>query len=131
MYRIKDIKEYKMTRSVILENLNTGTVDECFDDSALVSKKCFDFIKIGKSYNCKMKLFGEVVNSNINAAVLCKIISRDIMIGSWKMLKVLIGQDEYYIPQNKLKNLDINSFYFKYSRKDLIQVDNVIHADLL
>ncbi len=50
-----------------------------------------------------MKLFGEAVNSNINSAVLCKIISRDIMIGTWKMIKVLIGQDEYYIPQNKLK----------------------------
>jgi hypothetical protein len=40
--------------------------------------------------------------------------------------------DEYYIPLKKLNDLeDVELFYFRYSRKDLIQVNDVIHADLL
>ena len=70
MYRVISIEDYMVTRNIRLENFDTGTIDECFDDSSLVSKKCFDFIKM-------------------------------------------------------------DSFYFRYSRKDLIQVNNIIHADLL
>lgn len=64
--------------------------------------------------------------------VQCKIVSRDTIVGSRNMVKVLVDNDECYIPRNKLSELkDAELFYFRYSRKDLIQVNDVIHADLL
>ena len=48
------------------------------------------------------------------------------------MIMVLIENDAYYIPEKKLNNiLNTDKFYFKYTRKDLIAVNNIIHADLL
>ena len=48
------------------------------------------------------------------------------------MVMVLIENDAYYIPEKKLnKILNTDKFYFKYTRKDLIAVNNIIHADLL
>lgn len=43
MYKVISINDDEMTRSVELENTTTGTIDDCFDDSALVSDKNFDF----------------------------------------------------------------------------------------
>lgn len=132
MHKVISIQDYQLTRNIKLKNSNTGTLDECFDDSSLISVECFDFMKVGKEYNCKIKLFGNVVERQHNSAILCRVISRNIIIGNKKMAKVLIERDEYYIPEEKLKDDEnIDSFYFNYSRKDLIQVDDYIHADFL
>ena len=111
---------------------DTGTIDGCFDDSLLVSKKCFNFMKIGKKYNCNIKLFGEAVLDMQNHTLFCKVMEHNVIIGATKMVKVLVENDEYYIEQEKLENfIKMDSFYFRYSRKDLIQVNNIIHSDLL
>ena len=56
----------------------------------------------------------------------------NIIVGTNSMVKVLVDNDEYYIPQKKLvKAMYLDSFYFRYTRKDLIQVNNIIHADML
>ena len=47
-----------MTRDVILKNIATGTIDECFDESDVFSND-FDFIKTGEKYDCKIYLFGD------------------------------------------------------------------------
>lgn len=132
MYRVVSIDSDEMTKNVEVKNLKTGTVDMCFDDSALVSDKNFDFMKEGNEYECKIKLFGNVVSNIQEKVVLCKIVNTSTIVGNKKMVKVLIGDDEYYIPQKKLNGiLNTEQFYFKYTRKDLIEVDKVIHADLL
>lgn len=132
MYKVVSIDSDEMTKNVQVKNLQTGTVDSCFDDSALVSDKNFDFMSEGKEYDCKIKLFGNVVPAMQENAVLCKIINPNITVGTRKMIKVLVGDDEYYIPEKKVNNL-VNSkeIYFKYTRKDLIEVNQIIHADLL
>lgn len=132
MYRVISIEDYMLTRNIRLENSDTGTIDGCFDDSLLVSKKCFNFMKIGKKYNCKIKLFGEAVLDMQNHTLFCKVMEHNVIIGATKMVKVLVENDEYYIEQEKLENfIKMDSFYFRYSRKDLIQVNNIIHSDLL
>ena len=133
MYKVIIIEEDEMTRNIKLINVETGTIDECFDDSALVgNKRRFDFIEIGKEYNCKIKLFGNVVQERMGKGVQCKVICKDVIVGTRNMSKVLVNNDEYFIPKNKLSELeDVESFYFRYTRKDLIQVNDVIHADLL
>lgn len=132
MYQVVFLQNDGMTRNIKLENSNTGTIDDCFDDSSLVSDKCFDFMEIGGKYDCKIKLFGNVVQKKHEKSVLCKVVCRDIMIGSYDMAKIVIKNDEYYILQKKIENYKNGEFfYFRYSRKDLIQVNEVIHADFL
>ena len=87
-------------------------------------------MKVGESYNCFIKLFGEIVNEENQKAVKCKIISNE-MIGSKEFLKVSVNKEIYYIPRSKVKNGKKNDFLFTYTRKDLIKVNGVIHGDLL
>lgn len=132
MYSVVSINNDEMTKNVELKNLKTGTIDVCFDDSALISDMNFDFMNVGSEYNCKIKLFGNAVSNLQEKAILCKIVDKNIIVGTKKMVKVLVEDDEYYIPTKKVNNLvDLKEFYFKYTRKDLIEVDNIIHADLL
>lgn len=132
MYKVISISDDEMTRNVELENSNTGTIEECFDDSALISDINFDFITVGKEYECKIKLFGTVVQNMQDKTVICKIISKNEMVGTKKMVRVLVDNNEYYIPQKKVERyLDKEEFFFQYTRKDLIQVDNILHSDML
>ena len=52
--------------------------------------------------------------------------------GKVKLVQVLVGDDIYYVIQEKIKNLKNKNFYwYEYMRKDLIQADDAVHADLL
>lgn len=39
MFKLIGIREYGMTRDVILKDLEKGCIEVCFDDSAVVNKK--------------------------------------------------------------------------------------------
>ena len=80
MYRVISIDTDEMTKKIKIKNLKTGTVDICFDDSEVVSDKNFNFMQIGNEYECKIKLFGNVVPNIQENAVLCKIVNTSIMI---------------------------------------------------
>ncbi len=58
MYKIIKIRNYAATRDIELQNLNTNTINLCFDDSAVVSYNNFDFIEEGKVYDCKNGTIG-------------------------------------------------------------------------
>lgn len=132
MYELISIEEDEMTRIVKLINLDTGTVEECFDDSTIVSDEGFNFMKVGQKYDCKINLFGKVVENTSEKSVLCKIVDRNMVIGTKHMIKIKVKNDQYYIPQKKLVDyFDKDIFIFDFSRKDLIQVNDVIHADML
>lgn len=132
MYKVISISEDEMTRNVKLENSDTGTIEECFDDSSLISDINFDFLTIGKQYECKIKLFGNVVQDMQDKTVICKILSKNEIIGRKEMVKVLVEKNEYYIPRKKVeKYLDKEMFLFRYTRKDLIEVENILHSDML
>ena len=132
MYKVVSIDNDEMTKNVQIKNMKTGTVDICFDDSALVSDENFDFMSEGNEYDCKIKLFGTVVSDMQENSVLCKIVNTSIDVGTKKMVQVLVGEDQYYIPESKISNvLNSKEIIFKYTRKDLIEVNHVIHADLL
>lgn len=116
MYKIISISEDEMTRNVELENSDTGTIEECFDDSSLISDINFDFLTIGKEYECKIKLFGNAVQNMHDKTVICKILSKNEMVGTKEMVKVLVENDEYYIPRKKVeKYLDKEMFFFRYT----------------
>ena len=132
MYKVLSIENDEMTKDIELKNIKTGTIDTCFDDSALVSDRNFNFMREGREYKCKIKLFGNVAINLQEKSVLCKVVDNNIIVGTKKMVKVLVEDDEYYISAKKINDfLDTKEFYFKYTRKDLIEVDNITHADLL
>ncbi|ECL0249370.1 hypothetical protein LMS58_001593 [Listeria monocytogenes] len=131
MYYVESITESVVTRVLELKNESTGTVDLCFDDSAVVSNKNFEFMKQGNSYDCKIKLFGDLVKEKEERTVACLITNVNVRIGKSDFLEVTIKEDVYYIPKEKVLNiLEQDIILFKISRKDLIEVNDVIHEDL-
>ncbi len=130
MYRVTGIKEYAATRDVLLLNEETGTKETCFDDSALMGYENFSFMKQGEHYECKIVLFGRLGLPEESGLLACTVLERRVPVGVRKMAKVQVGQDIYYIPERELKDVgDVGVIYYSSSRRDLIQVDNVLHAD--
>lgn len=132
MYKIIKIRNYAATRDIELQNLNTNTINLCFDDSAVVSYNNFDFIEEGKVYDCKMELLGNFEHTKSDSNVIVTILESDVLIRNTKHLKVSIDSDIYYILMSDTKNFTLTKYmYYHFTRIDLIQVDNVIHGDCL
>lgn len=132
MYKLISIQEDMMTRNVLIQNLETNTRDLCFDDSALKSDgNNFEFMKIGELYDCKIKLFGDFVETPEERVKEISILNEKAIVGNTEFLEVRVDKDVYYILKNKIKdNKDEKKRLFKISRKDLIQVNDIIHDDL-
>ncbi|MBO4474780.1 MAG: hypothetical protein J5750_07735 [Clostridiales bacterium] len=132
MHRVLEFDEAEMTRSVVLKNLLSGTVDRCFDDSELVSDDSnFSFMRLNGEYDCKIELFGEITTEEDEKAICCKVMERDVLIGKRSFIKVRVGQDEYYIRKPEPDVTEgSDTIWFWCTRKDLRQVNHVIRADL-
>lgn len=133
MYELLAIKEYEATRDLFLQNVETKTINMCFDDSDVVSEKNnFDFMEIGKKYDCKIVLFGDTNLMNIGEQVECFVLDSNVKVGTKSLVKVRVDTDVYYVYKNSVFDHPLaEKFMFEYTRKDLIQVDNVTHEDLL
>ena len=132
MYKLLFASEGIMTRHIKLENCETGKVELCFDDSDLRhdNQKDFWFMKIGGIYECKILLFGiaydlsGVIEQN---CIICETKGWNLTIGNLKVLQVENDGNIYYVAMDDVKNIkNINRFAFDFSRKDLIQVDEII-----
>ena len=134
MYKFIRKKEYAMTRDVFLKNLETGTEDYCFDDSGLVNirHKSFYFMEIGKEYDCKILLFGGIEPSEVGEKLLCRVVRDNVACGNGRLVEVSAGEDRYYVLRSEVEDqLKDGEFYYYYTRKDLVQVDDIIHGDFL
>lgn len=130
MYKVIRFRDATLTRIVELENEETGTRHLCFDDSALVSNNNFEFMKVGQLYNCKIELFGNF--SDQSEGMKCQIIKLNTMIGLRNMTQIMIDDDIFYVCAELPKNDTVNKkIYINFTRKNLIQVDDVIHKDFL
>ena len=130
MYELIEIEEAVATRFLKLKNMETNMIEECFDDSALVSHENFKFMQLGQVYECKIELFGRPVDEKADSNAVCKIINKEVVVGRALLVEVQIDDNTYYIDKKILEGyLDGNSFYFHYSRKDLLQVNDTIHAE--
>ena len=126
MYELIKLNEYAMTRDVELINLDTGTTDVCFDDSSMVIND-FGFMEIGNEYDCKILLFGNrVTKLTKDAHIKCKII-KELAVGNRALLEVSVNNDIYYIDDNCGEEY----IFFNVTRKDIIQVGDVVHHNLL
>lgn len=132
MYEVIDIVDDDATRFIKLKNIDTDIIEECFDDSAVVSDNNFEFMQIGQKYECKIKLFGKPLAERTSNSIICKVVNREVVIGQRAMVEVEINNSKYYVPRQKVSEyLDNDVFHFCFTRKDLVQVNNIIHADLL
>jgi hypothetical protein len=132
MYKVIRIYKGIATSFIDLLNLDTGTIDKVFDDSSVVSYDNFDFIKEGGLYDCKIELFGDFLMNKNNSSVDVTIIETNVTVGNTKYLKVLMNGDVYYIPESEAENIELKKkMHYNFTRKDLIQVNDVIHADCL
>lgn len=130
MYEVIEIIEFVMTRNVILKNLVTGKIEKCFDDSALMSDdNNFEFMQVGQYCECKIMLFGDTcINDGLGEVMFCEVTKQDVIIGKYSFVEVNVGEDTYYLPKKEVeKYLDKGSFMYSVTRKDLIQVDDVVH----
>ena len=132
MYKVLKIHKYAATRDVELENVDTGTIDLCFDHSATVSLENFNFMVEGEVYDCKILLLDGFKVEKTTKSVEVNIADLNAIVGERRCWKITIGQDVYYVPLSQTKDVDINGkLYYDIMRKDLVQVDGVIHADCL
>ncbi|MBO0468822.1 hypothetical protein JZO73_15065 [Enterococcus plantarum] len=127
MYKLLSISESVATRNLELKNLNTGTIDSCFDDSAVTSFKNFDFMEINEVYICKIYLFGEFDDAGENFKYI-----KNVKIGNRDLSEIINEKgDVYYI--GKISESEFVSsekmLHYKYTRKDIIQVNNIVHPD--
>ena len=95
MYELLEINEDMATRFLKLKNLETGYLEECFDDSAVVGEENFDFMENNHRYECKIKLFGKVVDEKTDNSTLCRIINEEVYVGTRQMVEVAIGVGRY------------------------------------
>lgn len=113
-----------------MKNLNTATIDLCFTYSAVTSFKNFDFMKINEVYDCKIYLFSELDYTGSNLTYI-----QDVIIGNRKVSEVSEVSNEkediYFIDKiSTSESTDKKELLnYKYTRKDIIQVNNIVHPD--
>ena len=134
MYKVIKIYKGAVTSFIDLLNLDTGTLDKVFDDSSVVDigYEDFEFIKEGGIYDCKIELLDGFAYKKTKTSVELKIVDSYVIVGNTKYWQVAVGNDIYYVPLSQTKGVNMNGkLYYDIMRKDLIQVDDVIHADCL
>ena len=137
MFEVISIAEACMTRYVHLRNCETGAIEHCFDDSDVrdEDQKDFWFMKVGERYECKILLFGRPLKPGEEIdedCMLCRIIGPMEKLGLYNIIPVESGGNYYYISEKDAKNIDFtNEFIFDSSRRDLVQVDDVIAPKFL
>lgn len=119
-------------RFVTLKNLKTGTIDYCFDRSDFPEDihPGFYFMKQGGVYDCKILLFGDTDIREDFPVADCRVLNPNVMFGNCRMVEVAAGQDVYYIYYSRVRDvIDAGHFQFQWTRKDLIQVNDVVLSD--
>ena len=137
MFEVISISKARVTRYVHLRNCETGAIEHCFDDSDLCDEgqEDFWFMKVGERYECKILLFGRTLKPGEEIdedCMLCRIIGPMEKLGLYNIIPVESGGNYYYISEKDAKNIDFtNEFIFDSSRRDLVQVDDIIAPKFL
>lgn len=132
MHTLLSTKQAMMDRFVTLKNLKTGTEDYCFDRSNFPedSHPGFYFMKQGGVYNCKILLFGDTNIVDGYPVADCRVLNPNVMFGNCRMVEVAVDADIYYVHYSGVRDVVNNGhFLFQWTRKDLIQVNDVLLSD--
>ncbi|MBP2057929.1 hypothetical protein J2Z60_001104 [Lactobacillus colini] len=128
MYKLEDIINYEFTRDLILKNQKNQQVLTVFDDTDLTSDK-FKFMKVGKTYDCKILLFARIQKyekAYQRKAEKFKFIGKE-QIGKYERLKIQDSQGNIlYVNrdfENEIKNRKIYLIPLRY---DILEVNNIV-----
>ena len=135
MYKVKKIKKYQGTRDVFLKNMETKKLETCFDDSEVSCRYGFEFIEKNKLYDCKIALFADPLeNPEITpygTVSIFNVVGIE-KIGIKEMAKLELNGNYYYVSQKIIQDyIKEDKVILKYTRKDLIQVEEVIHEMMM
>ncbi|MCL2137290.1 MAG: hypothetical protein FWH40_07220, partial [Coriobacteriia bacterium] len=119
-------------RPDLVEILNeeTGTIDECLDDSSFASDWVnFAFLQFDAPCHCRIELLGRFVEGPVPDSVHVLPDAPVIAVGRRSFVEASNDKgDVYYVSTAELEGIDLEKTpYYAYTRKDLIQVDGVIH----
>jgi len=131
MYEVVKADSAWMDRFIWLKNLQTGIVERYFDNSMTFGEDNFEFMQVASVYDCKIRLVGDQVDAIDGATKF--IIQNDNFqkIGKTNFLQVKIDSGTYFILGEEITlSGDKDYFYYKFFRKDLIEVDSKIKNDL-
>ena len=137
MFEVISIAEAYMTRYVHLRNCETGAIEHCFDDSDIrdEDQKDFWFMKVGEQYECKILLFGRPLKPGEELdeyCMVCRQVGPMEKLGLYNILPVESERNIYYITDDDAEEIDnISEFVYVATRKDLVQVDDVISPRFL
>lgn len=132
MHTLLSTEQAMMDRYVTLKNLETGTEDYCFDRSNFPedSHPGFYFMKQGGVYNCKILLFGDTDIKEGFPVADCRVLDPNVKMGNCRFVKVAVGEDIYYVYYKDVRDVVSNGYFrFRWLRKDLVQVDDVLLSD--
>jgi len=134
MHKVIKIDKCTATNFIDLINLETGTKDHVFDNSSTVNIKYenFEFMQEDKIYDCKISLFGEFKKRKTKNTTEVIVIDPNVAIGKVRFIEVRIGSNIYYISAADAIGFELKEkMNYDFTRKDLIQVNNIIHGDCL
>lgn len=132
MHQLISSEQSAADRFVTLKNLKTDTLDYCFDRSEFPNDihPGFYFMKQGGIYNCKILLFGDTDIRKGFPVADCCVVNPNVMLANCRMVEVAVGADIYYIYYDRVREVVNNGrFQFQWTRKDLIQVNDVLLSD--
>ena len=137
MFELMSIEESYVTRYLYLKNCKNGVIEFCFDDSDVrdENQKDFWFMEVGEQYECKILLFGRPLKPGEELdeyCMVCRQIGPMEKLGLYNILPVESKGNIYYIIEGDTKEVDCTTeFIFHSTRRDLVQVDDVISPRLL
>ena len=122
MFKLIKIMNDEVTRDIVFESIETKKKYQVFDDSDILGKNQFDFLKVNQTYNCKFSIFGSVDNTGqeFNVIGLKKIGYMD-----FAKIQNMVGDIFYFPNSSKFKENGI--VHIKVDRYDLIEVNGIIH----
>ena len=132
MFELMSIEESYVTRYLYLKNCENGLIEFCFDDSDVrdEDQKDFGFMKVGERYECKILLFGRPLKPGEELdeyCMVCRQIGPMEKLGLYNILPVESEGNIYYITDDDAEEIDnISEFVYVATRKDLVQVNDVI-----
>lgn len=124
MYKLNKIINYEVTRDLILESEESKQEYKVFDDSDILGNNKFDFLEVGKKYQCKINIFGDISDSNNGTKFL--VLGKE-KVGNRYFEKIANEMgDVFFVPICDFSKTD-SIIYVNIRRYDLLAVNNIIY----
>lgn len=112
LYKVVSMIDDAMTRYLVLENVQTGISEQVFDDSAVFSDINFSFMDIDEVYECKIKLFGKVVEEADEWTLELKRNQTSLEFGDSLLTEVSSNEDVFYVLSSELEHIPLDGHFY-------------------